>query len=87
MEYNTQDNITTPEVVVEPKKVYPMVEEMTFRSPVKSEEEAYKLLIAIQTLVNEIGSLEIISMFDYFVSNPSAIAKARKYLPYIKMLG
>jgi len=81
-----QDNITTSEVAIEPKKVYPMVEEMTFRSPVKSEEEAYRLLMAVQTLVNEVGPVEIISLFDYFIKNPSAIVKAKKYLPYIKML-
>jgi len=86
MEYNMQDNITTSEVAIEPKKVYPMVEEMTFRSPVKSEEEAYRLLMAVQTLVNEVGPVEIISLFDYFIKNPSAIVKAKKYLPYIKML-
>jgi len=86
MEDNLQNNNTALEAAVEPKKVYPLVEEMTFRSPVKSEEEAYRLLMAIQTLVNEVGSVEIISMFDYFIKNPSAIVKAKKYLPYIKML-
>ena len=73
-----EDNITVQDTAVDTKKVYPMVEEMTFRSPVKSEEEAYRLLMAIQTLVNEVGSIEIISLFDYFVKNPSAIAKAKK---------
>lgn len=62
-----EDNITTQDVAMETKKVYPMVEEMTFKSLVKSEEEAYRLLMAIQTLVNEVGSIEIISMFDYFI--------------------
>lgn len=70
----------------EPKKVYPLVEEMTFKAPVKSEEEGYKLLMAIQVLVNELGAEQILSTYDYLIKNPSMIQKAKKYLPYIKML-
>ena len=77
---------TTPVTPVEASKQYPMVEEMTFKCPVISEAQAYDLLIAIQFLVNSVGAGDIISTVDYVSKNPSMMQKAKKYLPYLKML-
>ena len=77
---------TTPTAPIEVSKQYPMVEEMTFKCPVSSEAQAYDLLIAIQFLVNQVSASEIISTVEYISKNPSMIQKAKKYLPYLKML-
>lgn len=74
--------ITTPEVA----KSYPLIEEMTFKCPVNSEEQAYQVLGSIQFLVNQTNAEEIISIIGTLIKNPSMMQKAKKYLPYLKML-
>jgi hypothetical protein len=66
--------------------VYPMIQEMTFKAYVKSRDEGITLLTAIQTLVNELGVDQVVSMFNYACKNPSMVQKAKKYLPYLSML-
>lgn len=73
------------EVAKQPQ-LYPMVEEMTFRVIIKSEEQGYRLLRAIQLLVNEVGTETIISAIDEVERNPSLLTKAKTYLPYLKMI-
>lgn len=68
------------------KKEYPLVEEMTFRGIIKSEEEGYALLRAVQILVNEFGADSIINITKMLEKKPTLIQKAKTYLPYINML-
>lgn len=77
---------TTVPVTPEVTKSYPLIEEMTFKCPVNSEQEAYDLLIAVQFLVNQFGAGDIISGVEAVSKNPSLMQKAKKYLPYLKML-
>jgi len=69
-----------------PAEIYPMVEEMTFRAIIKSKEQGYALLRAVQIIVNEMGSEIIISAVNEIEKNPSLIQKAKSYLPYLKMI-
>ena len=72
--------------IAKQKQIYPMVEEMTFRAIIKSEEQGYRLLRAIQLIVNEMGTDTIISAIDEVEKNPALLAKAKTYLPYLKMI-
>jgi len=83
-EFNGADLTRSDEVVT--KKVYPLVEEMTFRAIIASEQDGYKLLRAIQILVNELGGEQIVSIMDKMESNPSLMQKAKSYLPYLKYI-
>lgn len=69
----------------EPSKLYPTVEEMTFRGIIKSEEEGYALLRAIQILVNELGATAIIQVVKAIEQNPKILQQVKTYLPYIKI--
>lgn len=75
----------SPESIVS-TKTYPTVEEMTFKGIVKSEEEAYALLRAVQILVNELGAETIIKVVGTVEKKPQLLQKAKTYLPYISML-
>jgi len=68
------------------KKIYPLVEEMIFRSVIGSEQEGYSLLRAVQILVNELGASSIIAVVDAIEKKPQLIQKAKSYLPLISML-
>lgn len=72
--------------VANKQQVYPMVEEMILRAIIKSEEHGYRLLRAIQILVNELGADVIISAVDEVEKNPALLTKAKTYLPYLKMI-
>ena len=61
--------------------IYPKVEELTFRTYVTSEEQARKLLVGIQALVNAIGAEPIIQVVSAIEKNPSLLSKAMSYLP------
>jgi len=67
-------------------KVYPMVEEMTFRAIIKSEKEGYELLRAIQILVNELGGETIVQLMNKVEQKPQLLQKAKSMLPYLGML-
>lgn len=73
---------TKPSVV----KVYPLVEEMTFRGIIKNESQGYALLTAIQVLVNELGTDTIIELMETVKQKPALLQKAKSYLPYLKLL-
>lgn len=59
---------------------------MTFRGIIKSEEEGYALLRAVQILVNEFSADSIINITKILEKKPTLIQKAKTYLPYINML-
>ena len=61
--------------------IYPKVEELTFRTYVTSEDQARRLLIGIQALVNAIGAEPIIQVVSAIEKNPSLLSKAMSYLP------
>lgn len=82
---------TAPEPVAsvirqEPSITYPIVEELTFKAFIKSQDQGYALLRAIQILVNELGAETIISAMDTVEKKPALIQKAKAFLPYINML-
>lgn len=66
--------------------VYPKVEDLTFRTYVTSEDQARKLLIGIQALVNAIGAEPIIQVVSAIEKNPSLLSKAINYLPTVMKL-
>ena len=70
-------------VEVKPTKLYPMVEEMTFRGIIQSEEQGMALLRAIQILVNELGAPTIIQVVAAIEKKPQLLQQAKSYLPYI----
>ena len=76
----------SPEPVTTCANIYPMVEEVTFRGIIKSEEEGYALLQSVQTLVNEFGTDTIIKVVGALAKKPGLLAKAKSYLPYLSML-
>lgn len=78
--------IEVAKIPAPPQEVYPMVEEMTFRAIIKSKEQGYALLRAIQIVVNEMGAEPIISAINEVEKNPSLLQKAKSYLPYLKMI-
>ena len=80
------DGVALTDTPKEPVKSYPLIEELTFKAHIKNEEEGYALLMSIQVLVNELGTEQIVSLFNKLKSNPSLLLKAKKYLPYISML-
>lgn len=61
--------------------IYPKVEELTFRTYVTNEDQARKLLIGIQALVNAIGAEPIIQVVSAIEKNPNLLSKAMSYLP------
>ena len=67
-------------------KVFPMVEELTIRALINSEAHGYELLKCIQALVNAVGADAIIDIVRKVEKNPSLLAKAKAYLPYLNML-
>ena len=71
---------------IEKPKMYPLVEEMTFRGIIANEAEGYKLLTSIQILVNELGAATIIDLMETIQKKPALMVKAKSYLPYLKML-
>lgn len=68
------------------KEVYPKFEEMTFRGIIRSEEEGYALLRAVQILVNELGPDSIIKVVAAVEKKPQLLAQAKAFLPYIGSL-
>ena len=78
------------EEVVEVKeavaKIYPMVEEMTFRAIIKSEKEGYEILRAVQILINELGSETIVQLINKVEQKPQLLQKAKSMLPYLGLL-
>jgi len=70
-------------VEVKPSQVYPMVEEMTFRGIIQSEEQGLFGLRAIQILVNELGLATIIQVVAAIEKKPQLLQQAKSYLPYI----
>lgn len=77
----------TGEVQTTPvSKVYPIVEDMQFRAIINSEDEGYALLKAVQTIVNSVGSTQLIAIVDKFEKNPKMVQQIKVYLPYILSL-
>lgn len=68
------------------KQIYPIVEEMTFRGIIQSEEQGMALLRAVQILVNELGATSIIQVMSAIEKKPQLLQQAKTYLPYITML-
>lgn len=65
---------------------YPIVEEMTFRGVINSEEEGYALLRAIQILVNNLGTATIIKVVSAIEKNPRLLDQAKMYMPYLGLM-
>jgi len=68
---------------VNPKIVYPTVEDLTFRAYVSSEAEALELLKSVQAVVNALGGVTIIQLVKYIEKNPKTLQQAMTYLPLI----
>ena len=66
--------------------VYPIVEEMAFRSVINSQEQGMALLRAIQILVQELGADVIIQLVASIEKKPELLQKAKSYLPYVALL-
>ena len=66
--------------------VYPVVEEMVFRSVINSPEQGMALLRAIQILVQELGADAIIQVVASIEKKPELLQKAKAYLPYVALL-
>lgn len=62
---------------------YPKFEELTFKAPVSSEEEALELLKSVQAIVNAIGGNTIIQIVKAIEKNPKLLQQAMTYLPLI----
>ena len=67
-------------------KIYPLVEELTFRAIVASEAEAYSVLRAVQILINEFGVSTLLNIVNKLETKPSLVQKAKGMLPYLSML-
>ena len=74
------------ETPIKPVVMYPAVEEMTFRGIIKSEEEGYALLRAVQILVNELGADTIIKAVAAVEKKPKLLQQAKSYLPFLSGL-
>jgi hypothetical protein len=66
-----------------PVSVYPKYEELTFRAPVSSEEEALELLKSVQAIVNAVGGITIIRAVKAIERNPQILQQAMSILPLI----
>ena len=69
-----------------PQKIYPLVEELTFRAIVANEAEAYAVLRAVQILINEFGITTLLNIVNKLEAKPSLVQKAKGMLPYLSML-
>lgn len=72
--------------VVADTKIYPLVEELTFRAIVNSENEAYSVLRAVQILINEFGVPTLLNIVNKLETKPALVQKAKGMLPYLSML-
>lgn len=78
-----EESVAVKETV---EKIYPMVEEMTFRAIIKSEKEGYELLRAVQILINEFGTEIPIQLVNKIEQKPQLLQKAKSMMPYIGLL-
>ena len=62
---------------------YPIVEDLTFRAYVESEDEALELLKSIQAIVNAIGGVTIINVVKAIERKPQLLQQAMNFLPLI----
>ena len=67
-------------------KIYPLVEELTFRAIVANEAEAYAVLRAVQILINEFGVPTLLNIVNKLEAKPALVQKAKGMLPYLSML-
>jgi hypothetical protein len=66
--------------------IYPLVEEMTFRAIIHSNEQGLALLRAVQIIVNEFGAQTLIEIMQKVEAKPSLMQKAKSALPFMGML-
>ena len=66
--------------------IYPLVEDMTFRAVITSNEQGMALLRAVQIIVNEFGAQTLIDVMSKVEAKPSLLQKAKAALPFIGML-
>jgi len=66
--------------------IYPIVEEMTFRAVINSNEQGMALLRAVQIIVNEFGAQTLIEIMAKVEAKPSLMQKAKSALPFLGML-
>jgi hypothetical protein len=66
--------------------IYPIVEEMTFRAVINSNEQGMALLRAVQIIVNEFGAATLIEIMNKVEAKPSLMQKAKSMLPFIGMM-
>lgn len=64
-------------------RTYPLEEEMIFKSTIKSEDEGYALLRAVQILVNELGTHNLIQVVNAIQRNPNLLHIIKSYIPYV----
>ena len=82
-----ENEITTPDlrqlfVLVR----YPMIEDMTFRGVIQSEEQGYDLLKAVQLSVNGLGTETLIAVAATIEKKPQLLQQAKAYLIYLGVL-
>jgi len=74
------------EVPSKPEVRYPMIEDMTFRGVIQSEEQGYALLKAVQLSVNGLGTETLIAVAATIEKKPQLLQQAKAYLIYLGVL-